>query len=68
LCKASRNDGVNEIMANAVKQPMLSSRDQFVRNQLGTRYREMLFERIFNKNLHNAGVSAFKAGMEHNFR
>ena len=40
---------VNEIMANAVKLPTLSSRDQFVRNQLGTRYREMLFERIFNK-------------------
>ena len=40
---------LNEIMANAVKQPTLSSRDQFVRNQLGQRYRQMLYERIFNR-------------------
>ncbi len=44
-----RNYFVNEIMADAVKQPTSSARDQYVRNQLGNRYREMLFERIFNK-------------------
>lgn len=40
---------LNEIMANAVKFPNTSSADQYVRDQLGKRFREILFERIFNR-------------------
>jgi len=40
---------LNEIMANAVKLPNLSSRDQYVRDQLGKRYEQILHERIFDK-------------------
>lgn len=54
-------------MANAVKTADAVLAGSVRGNQPGTRYREMLFERIFNKNLYNAGVAAFKAGIEHNF-
>ena len=40
---------LNEIMANAVNLPTLSSRDQYVRDQLGRRYDQILHERIFDK-------------------
>jgi CubicO group peptidase (beta-lactamase class C family) len=44
-----RNYFLNEIMANAVKYPNTSSADQYVRDQLGKRYNEILHERIFDK-------------------
>ena len=44
-----RNYFVNEIMAQAVKQPNTSSADQYVRDQLGKRYSEILHERIFDR-------------------
>ena len=40
---------LNEIMADAVNLPTLSSRDQYVRDQLGKRYEQILHERIFDK-------------------
>ena len=40
---------LNEIMANAVKFPNTSSSDQYVRDQLGKRFRQILYERIFNR-------------------
>jgi len=39
----------NELTAQAASQPTVSSRDQYIRNQLGTRYDEILHERIFDK-------------------
>ena len=44
-----RNYFLNEIMANAVKFPNTSSADQYVRDQLGKRYNEILHERIFDR-------------------
>ena len=44
-----RNYFLNEIMANAVKYPNTSSADQYVRDQLGKRYNEILHERIFDR-------------------
>src|SRR5215467_1844020 len=44
-----RNYFLNEIMANAVKYPNTSSSDQYVRDQLGKRYDQILHERIFDR-------------------
>ena len=44
-----RNYFLNEIMANAVKYPNASSADQYVRDQLGKRYDQILHERIFDR-------------------
>jgi len=44
-----RNYFLNEIMANAVKYPNTSSADQYVRDQLGKRYDQILHERIFDR-------------------
>ena len=44
-----RNYFLNEIMANAVKYPNTSSADQYVRDQLGQRYDQILHERIFDR-------------------
>jgi CubicO group peptidase (beta-lactamase class C family) len=40
---------VNELMANAVKYPNLAQADDYVRDQLGKRFAEILDERIFSR-------------------
>src|SRR5215470_8804561 len=49
LAGYERNYFLNEIMADAVKLPNTSAKDQYVRDQLGKRYDEILHERIFDR-------------------